>query len=94
MTPLRQRMTEDMRVRNFSPVTIKLYIDAVAKFAKFFHQSPTSLGPDEVRSYQLYLINEKKASWSAFNIAVSALRFLYVVSMEKDWAFAGIQTLA
>lgn len=90
MTPLRQRMTEDMRVRNFSPVTIKLYIDAVAKFAKFFHQSPTSLGPDEVRTYQLYLINEKKASWSAFNIAVSALRFLYVVSMEKDWAFKKI----
>jgi len=74
MTPLRQRMTEDMRVRNFSPVTIKLYIDAVAKFAKFFHKSPALLGPDEVRTYQVYLIHEKKASWSAFNIAVSALR--------------------
>jgi integrase/recombinase XerD len=90
MTPLRQRMTEDMRVRNFSPVTIKLYIDAVAKFANFFHKSPALLGPDEVRTYQVYLIHEKKASWSAFNIAVSALRFLYVVSLEKDWAFKKI----
>jgi integrase/recombinase XerD len=90
MTPLRQRMTEDMRIRNFSPVTIKLYIDAVARFAKFFHKSPASLGPDEVRTYQVYLIQEKKASWSAFNIAVSALKFLYTVSLEKDWAFKKI----
>jgi integrase/recombinase XerD len=90
MTPLRQRMIEDMRVRNLSPVTIKLYIDAVAKFAKFFHKSPALLGPEEVRTYQVYLIHEKKASWSAYNIAVSALRFLYTVSLEKDWAFKKI----
>jgi integrase/recombinase XerD len=90
MTPLRQRMTEDMGVRNLSPLTIKLYIDAVVKFSKFFNKSPALLGPEEVRTYQLYLINQKKASWSAFNIAVSALRFLYVVSLEKDWAFKKI----
>jgi integrase/recombinase XerD len=90
MTPLRQRMTEDMQVRNLSPLTIKIYIDAVAKFAKFFHKSPASLGPEEIRTYQVYLIHEKKASWSAFNIAVSALRFLYMVSLEKDWAFKKI----
>ena len=90
MTPLRQRMTEDMQVRNFSPLTIKLYIDAVIKFSQFFHKSPALLGPEEVRTYQVYLIHEKKASWSAFNIAVSALRFLYVVSLEKDWAFKKI----
>jgi hypothetical protein len=60
MTPLRQRMTEDMRVRNLSPLTIKLYIDAVVKFSKFFNKSPALLGPEEVRTYQLYLINQKK----------------------------------
>jgi integrase/recombinase XerD len=90
MTPLRQRMIEDMRIRNFSPVSIKLYIDAVAKFAKFFHKSPALLGPEEVRTYQLYLINQKKASWSAFNIAVSALRFIYTVTLKTDWAFEKI----
>jgi integrase/recombinase XerD len=90
MTPLRQRMTEDMRVRNFSPLTIKLYLAAVIKFSLFFHKSPALLGPEEVRTYQVYLIDEKKASWSAFNIAVSALRFLYVVSLGKDWAFKKI----
>ena len=90
MTPLRQRMTEDMRVRNFSPLTIKLYLAAVIKFSLFFHKSPALLGPEEVRTYQVYLIDEKKASWSAFNIAVSALRFLYVISLGKDWAFKKI----
>jgi integrase/recombinase XerD len=44
MTPLRQRMTEDMGVRNLSPLTIKLYIDAVVKFSKFFNKSPALLG--------------------------------------------------
>lgn len=90
MTPLRQRMTEDMGVRNLSPLTIKLYIDAVVKFSKFFYKSPALLGPVEVRTYQLYLINQKKASWSAFNIAVSALRFLYAVTLKTDWAFEKI----
>ena len=90
MTPLRQRMTEDMGVRNLSPLTIKLYIDAVVKFSKFFYKSPALLGPEEVRTYQLYLINQKKASWSAFNIAVSALRFLYAVTLKTDWAFEKI----
>lgn len=90
MTPLRQRMIEDMQVRNFSPLTIKLYINAVIKFSLFFHKSPALLGPEEVRAYQVYLIQEKKASWSAFNIAVSALKFLYTVSLEKDWALKKI----
>jgi integrase/recombinase XerD len=90
MTPLRQRMIEDMRIRNLSPLTIKLYIDAVIKFSQFFHKSPALLGPEDVRTYQLYLINQKKASWSAFNIAISALRFLYTVSLKTDWAFEKI----
>jgi site-specific recombinase XerD len=83
-------MTEDMSVRNFSPLTIKLYLNAVIKFSLFFHKSPALLGPEEVRTYQVYLIHEKKASWSAFNIAVSALRFLFTVSLETDWAFKKI----
>ena len=82
MTPLRQRMIDDMRIRNLSPLTVKLYIDAVAKFANFFHKSPALLGPEDVRTYQFYLINEKKASWSAFNICVSALKFLYTVTIK------------
>jgi len=51
MTPLRQRMIEDMRVRNLSAKTIAIYVAAVAKFAQFFHRSPDLLGPEEIRAY-------------------------------------------
>jgi integrase/recombinase XerD len=86
MTPLRQRMIEDMRVRNLSAKTISIYVAAVAKFAQFFHRSPELLGPEEIRTYQVHLVQEKRVSWSAFNIAVSAMKFVYTVTLAKDWA--------
>jgi hypothetical protein len=52
-------MTEDMRVRNLASTTQGEYIDAVAKFAKYFGKSPALLGPEEVRAYQVYLVYEK-----------------------------------
>ena len=54
MTVLRQRMHEDLRVRNYSPRTQQTYIDRVAKFARHFRRSPDLLGPEEIRAYQLY----------------------------------------
>jgi integrase/recombinase XerD len=48
------------------------------------------LGPEEVRTYQVYLINDKKLGWSAFNGAVCALRFLYQNTLHVDWAFEKI----
>jgi site-specific recombinase XerD len=85
MTPLRQRMIEDMRIRNYSPQTIENYVDQVAAFARYFGKSPDELGPGHIRGYQLYLIDEKKASWSTFNNAVCALRLFYQVTLKKDW---------
>ena len=76
MTPLRQRLVDDLRLRNYSPRTIQCYVAHVARFAKHFGKSPELLGPEEMRAFQLHLL-EKKASWSQFNQAVCALRFLY-----------------
>lgn len=90
MTPLRQRMLDDMRLRNLSPRTISTYTDHVAKFAAYFGKSPELLGPDEIRHYQLHLVHTRHASWSAFNQAVCALRFLYRVTLQKDWAITHI----
>jgi Putative transposase/Phage integrase, N-terminal SAM-like domain len=59
MSPLRQRMIEDMRVRNYSSNTQQLYIDRVAKFAQYFGKSPELLGPEEIRTYQVYLMKQK-----------------------------------
>ena len=76
MTPLRQRFVEDLRLRNYSPRTIEIYVAQVARFAKHFGKSPDLLGPDEMRAFQLHLL-QKKASWSQFNQTVCALRFFY-----------------
>ena len=90
MTPLRQRMIEDMGVRNLAAGTQQNYIDAVAKFAQFFGKSPELLGPEEVRTYQVYLVHQKHVSWSVLTIVVSALRFLYRVTLGKDWTIEKI----
>ena len=58
----------------------------MALFAKYFNRSPQELGPEEVRKYQHYLVEEKKASWASFNQTVCALRFLYRTTLGKVWA--------
>lgn len=84
MTPLRRHMTEDMTVRNFSPYTQRGYLFAVARFARHFNISPVELGPEHVREY-LNMLIAKKISPSYFNINVAALRFLYTVTLEREW---------
>jgi site-specific recombinase XerD len=83
-------MLDDMQVRNFAARTIKSYIDQVAQFARYFGRSPEQLGPEEIRRYQVYLVQEKKVAWSTFNQAVCALRFLYRVTLAKDWPITHI----
>jgi site-specific recombinase XerD len=63
MTPLRQRMTEDMQVRNLAPNTQTSYVQQVSLFARYFNKSPELLGPGDIRAYQVYLTNKKK-DWS------------------------------
>lgn len=81
MTALRQRMIEDLQIRNYSERTVDIYVRCVALFAKHFGRSPDQLGPEQIRAYQNFLIQTKKASWSYFNQTVCALRFLYRVSL-------------
>ncbi len=85
MTPLRQRMIEDMKIRNLSPNTRKRYVKGVADFAEYFGKSPELLGAEEVRQYQLYLITDKGLSSSSVNIVVCALRFLYRYTLGHPW---------
>jgi len=86
MTALRKRMIEEMRIRNLSSDTQRSYVQQVSRFARYFSQSPESLGPEEIRSYQVYLTDEKKLATGSIVIAVSALRFLYNVTLHKDWS--------
>jgi integrase/recombinase XerD len=64
MTALRQRMLEDLRIRNYAPTTAVCYIRAVAEFAAHFKEPPDQLGPEEIRAWQLFLPKEKRAKLS------------------------------
>src|SRR5262245_51123442 len=85
MTPLRQRMIEDMRIRNFTEQTQASYCQYVAQYARHFRRSPDQLGPEDIRAYQYHLVQTRKLSASSLFVAVSALRFLYGVTLKKDW---------
>ncbi len=85
MTPLRQRMIEDMQLRNYSTGTQRSYIHYVEDFANHYHLNPSRLGLDEIRNYQLYLIEERKLSPQSVNCFVSAVKFLYTVTLEMPW---------
>jgi site-specific recombinase XerD len=83
MTPLRSRMIEDMKLKNLSARTINIYVRRVIKFAEHFGRSPKQLGRDDVRSYLLHLIREKKVSWSVYNQTLAAMRLLYEVTLGR-----------
>ena len=87
MASLRQRMLEDMQVRRLSTCTQRTYVETVARFARYFDRSPARLGPEQIRAYQVYLTNERRLAPSSLVVAVSALRFLYRVTLQKRWVF-------
>jgi integrase/recombinase XerD len=81
-TPLRQRFIDDLRLRNYAQRTIETYVGRVVAFAKHFGRSPEVLGAEEVRLFQLHLL-QQRMSWSSFNQAVCALRFLYGTTLGR-----------
>jgi integrase/recombinase XerD len=84
MTPLRQRMLDDLRMRNLSPHTQEAYLRAVAKFALHFGKSPEVLGLPEIRDYLLAL-TKRGVSWGLYNQIRCALHFLYCITLKRDW---------
>ena len=90
MTQLRQRMLEELQRRNYSAGTIRLYLRHVAEFAQHFHRSPDQLGAEDIRQYQLFLIQEKKLAWSSYNQIVYALRFFYVKTLKRAFLLSDI----
>ena len=90
MTSLRQRMIEDMQIRNLSVHTQQCYVLQVSLFARHFSKAPELLGPEQIRAYQIYLTNEKKLATKSILLAIAALRFLYKVTLKKNWVFETI----
>ena len=85
MTPLRQRMIEDMQVRNLALHTQRAYLQYISQFARYFHKSPDLLGPAEIHAFQLYLTRDRELAASSVGVAVAAIRFLYKITLQRGW---------
>jgi integrase/recombinase XerD len=85
MTPLRQRMLDELRLRNYADFTVERYLDAVKSFARYFHRSPDQLGPEQIREYLLHLVKDRKAAPNTVQVHRAALRFLYVKTLGRPW---------
>jgi site-specific recombinase XerD len=78
-------MLDDMQLRNLSPETQRNYVHHMFGLARFYQTSPESLSLEEIREYQLYLINERRLSPDSVNQFVSAAKFLFTVTLETPW---------
>ena len=85
MTPLRQRMLEDMGIRNLAVNTQLAYVQQISAFARHFDRSPDALGPEQVRAYQVHLIEERKLAAGSLSVVAAALRFLYKITLRRPW---------
>src|SRR6516162_11166722 len=84
VSALRQRMIDDMTVRNLAPNTMLCYLKQVHYLARYFHESPEQLTPEDIRGYQLYLDQDRKVSVNSRLVAMTALRFLYGVTLRRE----------
>lgn len=83
MSALRQRLIEDLQVRNYSPRTVEAYVAAVVKLTKHFLRAPDQLTNEELRAFQVHLLRVK-TSWSQFNQIVCGLRFFYGTTLGRS----------
>ena len=85
MTPLRQRMIEDMQLRGYSARTQEAYVAAVRQVFEHFDCKPNQLTEEQLRQYFLYLANEKKVARATATIALCGIRFFYEQTIHRDW---------
>lgn len=85
MTELRKKMEDDMRLHGYAERTRKSYVNAVKVLAKHYGRSPDKLTQEEIRGFFLYLIKEKHSSQSTVTIYLSAIKFFYEKTLNRDW---------
>jgi integrase/recombinase XerD len=85
ISPLQQRMWEDMRLRGLSEETQKRYVGAVRRLALYHDKSPADISDEELRQYFLYLKDERQLSRSTCTVAICAIKFLFTYSLGREW---------
>ena len=82
ISPLRQRMLDDMRMRKLSPRTQTQYIRAVANFTRFLARSPDTADAEDLRRYQLHLV-EQGVSTTTINATITGLKMFFEVTLDR-----------
>lgn len=83
MTQLRKAMLEELQRRNLSPITTRIYLRAVAEFARYYKKAPDQLGPEHIRQYQAHLFTDRKLGAIAVAQQLSALRFFFLHTLKR-----------
>ena len=86
MTHLRQTMLDELQRRNYAKTTVESYIHAVEQFAKHFKRRPDQLNQDHLRTYQAYLLRERKLGPRTVRLHVAALRFFFVKTLKRRYS--------
>ena len=92
VSPLRQRMLEDMRMRKLAPKTREAYIRAVSRFAKYLGRSPDTATAEDLRLYQLHLV-DSGTSPITLNATITGLKFLFDVTLGHGDVLAKMQSV-
>jgi integrase/recombinase XerD len=90
VSPLRQRMTDDMRMRQLAPKTQAGYLRIVREFARYLKRSPDTASVEDLRNYQLYLV-DRGTSPVSLNAAITGLKFFFEITLQKPELMARMQ---
>jgi len=83
MGKLQEQMKADLLLKRYSPNTIRAYLHCIRNFAKYFMRPPAEMGETEVRQFILHLAQERKVSASVHSTHVTALKFLYRITLRR-----------
>ena len=78
-------MLEELQRRNFSQTTVKTYLKVVEDFARHFHRPPDQLGKEQIRAYQVYLLQERKLGVRTVGLHTAALRFFFCKTLKRAY---------
>ena len=85
ITPLRQRLLDDLQLHGLAAKTQDAYVRAVRQLAEYYHRSPEQISEEELRQYLLHLQRDRHVAASTFTIALCGLKFFYEQTLQRTW---------
>jgi integrase/recombinase XerD len=92
ISPLRERMIQDMRLHGFSERTQDSYVRSVEGLTRYYMRSPDTLNEEQLRKYFVHLTCERKLARPTVTIALSGIKFFYEKTLRRDWSLTGVPT--